>query len=126
MLIDYTVLYVAGLDWFPRKIYGKDTIHYILDNSWHKPRDIVRLLTAAQNDSLHCTDTVFTQATFDALKKEYSRKSLAEIRQELQSLYTSDEIEIIIRLLRGGTWHCNPRRYKKKSTKREYSKTTLG
>ena len=104
-------------DWFPRKIYGKDTIHYILDNSWHKPRDIVRLLTAAQNDSLHCTDTVFTQATFDALKKEYSRKSLAEIRQELQSLYTSDEIEIIIRLLRGGPGIVTPEDIRKRAQK---------
>lgn len=90
-------------DWFPEQLYGKDAVNYILDNSWCKPRDIVRLLIAAQNDALHCNETMFTQATFDALRKEYSKNSLAEIRQELQSLYTTEEIEMMIRLLRGGS-----------------------
>ncbi|MBR2366438.1 MAG: hypothetical protein IKA78_04640, partial [Oscillospiraceae bacterium] len=30
----------------------------------------------------------FSQAVFDTLRKEYSKNSLTEIRQELQSLYT--------------------------------------
>lgn len=88
-------------NWFPKQINNKNTVNYILDNGWNKPRDIVRLLIAAKNDSLHCNDTVFTQATFDTIRKEYSKKSLAEIRQELQALYTSEEIEMVIRLLRG-------------------------
>lgn len=88
--------------WFPDKVNNKDTVNYILDNGWNKPRDIVRLLIAAQNDSLHCNDTAFTQAAFDSLRKEYSKNSLSEIRQELQSLYSSEEIEMVIRLLRGG------------------------
>lgn len=90
-------------DWFPLQVNNKNTVNYILDNGWNKPRDIVRLLIAAQNDSLHCNDTSFTQAAFDTLRKEYSKNSLTEIRQELQSLYTSAEIEMIIRLLRGGS-----------------------
>lgn len=90
-------------DWFPKQINNKDTVNYILDNGWNKPRDIVRFLIAAKNDSLHCNDTKFTQATFDTLRKEYSKNSLAEIRQELQALYTSEEIEMVIRLLRGST-----------------------
>ncbi len=87
--------------WFPAKVNNKDTVNYILDNGWNKPRDIVRFLIAAQNDSLHCNDTCFTQAIFDTLRKEYSKNSLTEIRQELQSLYTSEEIEMVFRLLRG-------------------------
>ena len=90
-------------EWFPEKVNNKNTVNYILDNGWCKPRDIVRLLTAAQNDSLHCNDTYFTQAAFNALRKEYSKNSLAEIRQELQSLYSSEEIEMVIRLLRGSS-----------------------
>lgn len=89
-------------DWFPDQVNNKDTVNYILDNGWNKPRDIVRFLTAAQNDSLHCNDTSFSQAVFDTLRKEYSKNSLTEIRQELQSLYTSEEIEIVMKLLRGG------------------------
>lgn len=88
-------------EWFPEKVNGKDTVNYILDNGWNKPRDIVRLLIAAQNDSIHCDDSAFTQATFDTIRKEYSKNSLTEIRQELQSLYTSEEIEMVIRLVRG-------------------------
>lgn len=89
-------------DWFPEKVKGKDTVNYILDNGWNKPRDIVRFLTAAQNDSLHCNDTTFTHAAFDNLRAEYSKNSLTEIRQELQSLYTSEEIEMVCHALRGG------------------------
>lgn len=89
-------------DWFPSRVNNRETVSYILDNGWNKPRDIVRLLTAAQNDSLHCNDTSFSQAVFDTLRKEYSKNSLTEIRQELQSLYKSDEIELVMKLLRGG------------------------
>lgn len=89
-------------NWFPDQVNNKDTVSYILDNGWNKPRDIVRFLTAAQNDSIHCNETFFSQAVFDTVRKEYSKNSLAEIRQELQSLYTSEEIEMVIRLLRGG------------------------
>lgn len=63
-------------DWFPEQIHNTDTVNYILDNGWNKPRDIVRLLIAAQNDSLHCNDTSFSQAAFDTLRKEYSKNSL--------------------------------------------------
>lgn len=89
--------------WFPEHINKTETVNYILDNGWNKPRDIVRFLIAAQNDSIHCNDNAFSQASFDTLRKEYSRNSLAEIKQELQALYTSEEINMLIRLLRGSS-----------------------
>jgi len=104
-------------DWFPDYINNKETINYILDNGWNKPRDIVRFLIAAQNDSMHCNDTKFSQAAFDTLRKEYSKNSLAEIRQELQALYTSDEIEMVIRLLRGGFEITTAEQIRKKARK---------
>ena len=104
-------------DWFPKEIHGKDAVAYILDQGWNKPRDIVRLLIAAQNDSLHCNDTSFTQAAFDTLRKEYSKNSLTEIRQELQSLYSSEEIEMVIRLLRGGSKITTPEQIRKNAAK---------
>lgn len=84
-------------------INKRETVNYILDNGWNKPRDIVRFLIAAQNDTLHCNDTRFTQAAIESLRREYSKNSLNEIRQELQSLYTVDEIESVLRLVRGKT-----------------------
>lgn len=104
-------------DWFPERINNKDTVSYILDNGWNKPRDIVRLITAAQNDSLHCNDNSFSQAVFDTLRKEYSKNSLAEIRQELQSLYNSNEIEMILKLLRGGSRFLTADQIRKKAAK---------
>ena len=104
-------------EWFPDQVNNKDTVNYILDNGWNKPRDIVRLLIAAQNDSLHCNDTSFSQAAFDTLRKEYSKNSLTEIRQELQSLYTSEEIEVIMRLLRGGPRITTAEQIRKRTTK---------
>lgn len=107
----------AFKDWFPEQVNGRDTVSYILDNGWNKPRDIVRFLIAAQNDSLHCCDTAFSQAAFNTLRKEYSKNSLTEIRQELQSLYTSEEIEIVMRLLRGGTRIITPEQIRRNTAK---------
>ena len=104
-------------DWFPQTVNNKDTVTYILENGWNKPRDIVRLLIAAQNDSLHCNDTSFTQASFSTLRKEYSKNSLSEIRQELQSLYSNAEIELVIRLLRGGPRITTPEQIRKRAAK---------
>lgn len=103
--------------WFPETIRGKNTISYILDNGWNKPRDIVRLLLAAQNDTIHCNDRQFTQATFDGLRKEYSKNSLAEIRQELQSLYTPNEIDMVLMLLMGGKRIFTPKELYKRSVR---------
>ena len=104
-------------DWFPEQIHKRDSVSYILDLGWNKPRDVVRLITAAQNDSLHCNDTSFTIAAFDNLRKEYSKGSLAEIRQELQSLYDSKDIEMIVRLLRGGPQFITKDEIRKKAAK---------
>lgn len=104
-------------DWFPDIVNGKETVNYILDNGWNKPRDIVRFLIAAQNDSLHCNDTKFSQSAFDTLRKEYSKNSLTEIRQELQALYTSEEIEMVIRLLRGSFRITSPEQIRRNAPK---------
>ncbi len=104
-------------DWFPKEVFNKDSVNYIIDNSWSKPRDVVRFLIAAQNDSLHCDDHTFTQDTFSSLRKEYSKNSLTEIRQELQSLYTTDEIEMVIKLLRGGSPITTAEQIRKRASK---------
>ena len=104
-------------DWFPEVVHGKDTVSYILDNGWNKPRDIVRLIIAAQNDSLHCNEKSFSGASFDGLMKEYSRNSLTEVRQELHSLYSVRELEIILRTLRGGPRCMTLQSIKKRTTK---------
>lgn len=86
--------------WFPENIHDIDPSSYVLNNSWHKPRDIVRLIISAQN-SIKSDSTAFTQSVFDSLHKQYSLDSLNEIREEMRALYTSEQIEDIINVFTG-------------------------
>lgn len=86
--------------WFPEKINGNEPSNYILNNSWCKPRDIVRLILAAQN-CLGSTNSCFSQATIDFCHKKYSSDSLIEIKEEMSALYSSEEITLIISCLTG-------------------------
>lgn len=86
--------------WFPEQIHGMEAANYILNNSWCKPRDMVRLITVAQN-SLHNNTSTFSQIVFDSTSKAYSEDSLQEIKEELRALYTSEEINDIITCFTG-------------------------
>lgn len=86
--------------WFPEKINGKNAANYILDNTWCKPRDIVRLVACAQN-CLASNNESFSQKTIDFSRKRYSVESFVELKEELRALYSPNEIEIITQSLRG-------------------------
>lgn len=86
--------------WFPEKINNIDPANYLLNNSWCKPRDIVRLILAAQN-CLGSSNTSFSQATIDLCHKKYSTDSLIEIKEEMKALYSADEINTIFLCLTG-------------------------
>lgn len=94
---DYKSIYNK---WFPEKIHDIEPAAYILNNSWNKPRDIVRLISSAQS-SIKKNNTSFNKSVFDSLRKKYSEDSLVEIREELRSLYTTEEIEDIITCFTG-------------------------
>ena len=86
--------------WFPEQIHMIEPANYILNNSWFKPRDIVRLITSAQN-SIESGSECFSQAVFNSCQKKYSLDSLAEICEEMRALYTSEEIDVIISCFTG-------------------------
>ena len=86
--------------WFPEKVHGIEPANYILNNSWCKPRDMVRFIMAAQN-SIHKNDIAFTQAVFDSLAREYSEESLKEIVEELHALYNPTETDTILNCFTG-------------------------
>lgn len=86
--------------WFPEKINGIEPANYILNNSWSKPRDVVRFLSSAKN-SLESGQTAYTSSVFAASMKEYSTESKKEIIEEMNSLYTAGEIDAIFSCLRG-------------------------
>lgn len=81
-------------NWFSERINNNEASNYLLNNSWCKPRDIVRLILAAQN-CLGSTNTSFSQATIDLCHKKYSMDSLVEIKEEMRALYTAEEINAI-------------------------------
>ena len=86
--------------WFPEMINESDPVSYILNHNWSKPRDIVRLISAAQ-DSLHFGATAFTQAVLESSLPKYSRNSLAELREELRALYSAQDIDDIFNCFTG-------------------------
>lgn len=86
--------------WFVQYVYNKHICTYILDNTWHKPRDIVRLLLAAQSSGAK-NYYRFNQHTFETFMPTYSKQCLAEIREEMCALYTAEEIEQIFSCLQG-------------------------
>lgn len=86
--------------WFPENINEIDPSSYILNNSWHKPRDIVRFIISAKN-CINNDSTSFSQAVFSGLHKQYSIDSLVEIKEEMRALYTSEQIEDIINVFTG-------------------------
>lgn len=86
--------------WFPEKIHDIEAASYILNNSWFKPRDMIRLLISAQNGLFNESST-FSTAVFDSIAKSYSEDSLQEIKEELRALYTSEQIECIVSCLTG-------------------------
>ena len=77
--------------WFPERIDGMEPSDYIRSITWSRPRDIVRLLRAAQ--SARGTDQAFTKYVFQALRREYSNGSLDEIKDELEASYPAPEIQ---------------------------------
>lgn len=86
--------------WFIHRVYNTDVCTYILDNTWHKPRDIVRMLLSAQSKNSK-NSTMFNQSTFDTFMPEYSRQCLIEIKEEMYALYTPEEVECIVGCLQG-------------------------
>lgn len=86
--------------WFPETVNDSDPVCYILNHNWSKPRDIVRLISAAQ-DSLHFEATAFTQAVLESSLPKYSRNSLAELREELRALYSAKDIDDIFNCFTG-------------------------
>ena len=86
--------------WFPESIHGIEPASYILNNSWYKPRDMIRFLICAQN-CMYNESACFSENVVDSLTKEYSEESLNEIREELRALYKSEEIEDIISCFTG-------------------------
>lgn len=83
------------------KINGMTLERYILNSSWYRPRDIVRLLNLIKDDFPN--NTRFTQNVFDGVRKTYSSKCWIECMEEMKAHYNEDELDFIRTILNGWT-----------------------
>ena len=87
--------------YFPEKINDKLSQEYILNKTWYRPRDIIRLLGIAQQQFPE--ETCFSQYVIESINKEYSTECWEEQKEELTAYYSSDDINGIELLLMGMT-----------------------
>ncbi|WP_156134304.1 P-loop ATPase, Sll1717 family [Ensifer sp. ZNC0028] len=88
---------------FPEKINNQDYFKFILNSSYYRPRDIVRLLRVAR-DYNNESDS-FTTAHFDQTSLEYSRQTWLEITEELLASYRTEKIAALQRFFLGFSTH---------------------
>ncbi len=73
--------------------------NYILNQTWYKPRDIIRLFTVIQR--LQGRKTFFDQETFDIARKTYAEESWIEFEEYLTVKYSDTEVEGIKKAITG-------------------------
>lgn len=85
--------------YFIPNIENNSIKNYILNLTWFKPRDIIRLLTIAQE--LHGDEYLINQAVLDTIRQRYAEESWDEFAEELRAKYSEDEVEGIKQALIG-------------------------
>ena len=85
------------LKYFSKTINNMSSKEYILRYTWHRPRDVVRMLNIAKDNAGN--SEYFTQEIFDISMRSYSQKSWNEIAEELSLTYDSEDLKAIKKLL---------------------------
>ncbi|MCI8773296.1 MAG: hypothetical protein HFI50_05095 [Lachnospiraceae bacterium] len=86
-------------NWFPPAIGTEDTIDFILNRTWQKPRDIVRFILLSVN-AAGIEDTKFSKDLLLNVLEEYSRDSRTEIVEEMSAFYKSEQINLFFSSLK--------------------------
>ena len=85
--------------YFAKELYNKSIYNYIINQTWNKPRDIIRLFTIMQKQ--YGDRSFIDQELFDGVRQPYSIESWEELVEALNALYSDVEIEGIRHLLTG-------------------------
>ncbi len=85
------------LKYFPQTINKMSSKDYILRYTWHRPRDVIRMLNIAKENAGEASS--FSQEIFDASMRIYSQKSWNEIAEELSLIYDTNDLQAIKKLL---------------------------
>lgn len=84
--------------WFPRYFGSTETPEFMLQNTWLRPRDLIRLFrTMTKYSDRNSTD--FTQNSYQEAIKKIGEDSWQEIKEEFSSKYTEKEIQNITSIL---------------------------
>ncbi len=84
---------------FPDAIQGVWMKNWILDRTWYRPRDIVRLLTICRD--FDKDGVTFSQNAFEQSARDYSDSCWIEISEELRSSYTVADVTAVKTLFTG-------------------------
>lgn len=82
--------------YFSERFFGQKSQSIILNNTWFRPRDLIRWLNVVKKNFPQ-TDKV-TQQIFESGRKDYSRKCLNEVFEELNTIYSHDELDGVEKL----------------------------
>lgn len=85
--------------YFVKELYNKSIYNFIINQTWNKPRDIIRLFTIMQKQ--YGERCFIDQELFDGAKQQYSIESWEELVEALSAQYSDIEIEGIRHLLTG-------------------------
>lgn len=77
--------------YFPREVFNKKTQNYILDQTWGKPRDIIRLFGLIQKK--YGSKEKFARDVFEGIRKDYAKESWIELSETLSASYDTNSIE---------------------------------
>lgn len=72
---------------------------YILNQTWYKPRDIIRMFRLIQE--FKGSKKIIDQEVFEAINGEYAKESWTEFEEELIATYSDTEVEGIRQVLIG-------------------------
>lgn len=83
--------------YFAETVYHKSFINVILNNTWFRPRDIVRLLNVIK--TTHSDKDFLNQQVYETTRRDYSTFCLNEVFEELNAIYDKDHLLAIQEIL---------------------------
>lgn len=96
--------------YFHGNFHGKDIREFAIDQTWYRPRDMVRLMGVLIK--IFKEREYIVQFEFDEARKLYSSESWVELCEELSASLTQEEIEAIARVLGRFKFPFNFRQFK--------------
>lgn len=86
--------------YFENKIQGMEIRKFLLNFSWYRPRDVIRMMTFAQEYCNKETEK-FNQRVFDEAIQQYSNNMWNEVSEEISLKYTKEEMKAIEKIFTG-------------------------